>query len=84
MELRYLRDTDKREVDFVVLKKRKPLFGVESKVRNKFFSKNIHYFKERTSIPVFYQVDMDGSDRQIGEGLIMTSISRFCKYENMI
>ena len=31
MELRYLRDTDKREVDFVVLKNRKPAFAVECK-----------------------------------------------------
>ncbi len=31
MELRYLRDTEKREVDFVVLKNRKPLFAVECK-----------------------------------------------------
>ncbi|MCY4513018.1 MAG: hypothetical protein OXB86_04955, partial [Bdellovibrionales bacterium] len=84
MELRYLRDTDKREVDFVVLKNRKPLFAVECKTQNKLFSKNIHYFKERTSIPVFYQVCLSGSDRQIGDGLIMTSISAFCKYENMI
>ena len=84
MELRYLRDTDKWEVDFVVLKNRKPLFAVECKIKNKFFSKNIPYFKERTSIPVFYQVGLNGDDRQIGDGLIMTSISGFCKYENMI
>jgi uncharacterized protein len=31
MELRYLRDTDKREVDFVVLRDRRPLFAVECK-----------------------------------------------------
>src|SRR3989344_4602966 len=30
-ELRFLRDTDKREVDFVVLKDKKPLFAVECK-----------------------------------------------------
>ena len=29
MELRYLRDTDKREVDFVIVKDRKPAFAVE-------------------------------------------------------
>lgn len=84
MELRYLRDTDRREVDFVVIKNKKPLFGVECKFKNKSFSKNIHYFKERTSIPVFYQVDFKGNETQIADGLIMTSISRFCKYENMI
>ena len=31
MELRHLRDTDKREVDFVVLKDGKPVFAVECK-----------------------------------------------------
>jgi len=31
MELRFLRDTDKREVDFVVLKEKKPVFAVECK-----------------------------------------------------
>ena len=29
MELRYLRDVDRREVDFVVLRHRAPLFAVE-------------------------------------------------------
>jgi len=33
MTLCYLRDKNKREVDFVVLKNRKPLFAVESKTR---------------------------------------------------
>jgi hypothetical protein len=31
MELRFLRDTDKREVDFVVLRDRQPIFAVECK-----------------------------------------------------
>jgi hypothetical protein len=31
MELRFLRDTDKREIDFVVIKDKKPLFAVECK-----------------------------------------------------
>lgn len=31
MDLRFLRDTDKRELDFVVLKDDKPLFAVECK-----------------------------------------------------
>ena len=35
MELRYLRDTDKREVDFVFLKDRKPVFAVECKSGDK-------------------------------------------------
>ena len=56
MELRYLRDVEKREVDFVVLKERKPLFAVECKKGDRSISDSLRYFSERTSIPVYYQV----------------------------
>lgn len=56
MELRYLRDTDKREVDFVVLQDRKPLFAVECKLNDTSVSSHCKYFKERTPISYFYQV----------------------------
>lgn len=55
MELRYLRDTDKREVDFVVLKDRRPIFAVECKSGEKAISPAVRYFAERTPIPRFYQ-----------------------------
>jgi hypothetical protein len=35
MDLRFLRDTDAREVDFVVLKEGRPLFAVECKIGEK-------------------------------------------------
>ena len=44
MELRYLRDTDKREVDFVVLKDRKPAFAVECKSGDKAIGAAPRYF----------------------------------------
>lgn len=56
MELRYLRDTDGREVDFVVLRNRKPLFAVECKSGEKAVSPALHYVAERTPIPRFFQV----------------------------
>ncbi len=56
MELRYIRDIDKREVDFVVIKNGKPIFAVECKSGEKGISDRIHYFAARTNIPVFYQV----------------------------
>ena len=84
MELKYLRDTDKREVDFVVIKNKRPLFGVECKINNDSFAKNIRYFKERTDIPLFYQVTLDGIDQHIDHNITMTSFSRFCQYENMV
>lgn len=55
-ELRYLRDKEKREVDFVVQKNGKPLFAVECKSRDKNLSPAIPYFANRTDIPMFYQV----------------------------
>ncbi len=62
MELRFLRDTDKREIDFVVLKNKKPLFAVECKKGEKQLSPWIKYFAERTSIPAFYQVHLGTKD----------------------
>lgn len=56
MELRTLRDTDGREVDFVVTRKHKPLFAVECKVSDRNVDPALSYFAERTGIPRFYQV----------------------------
>ena len=56
MELRYIRDTDKREVDFMVIKNNVPLFGVECKTGNSHLSGAIKYFKQRTNIPLWFQV----------------------------
>ena len=62
MELRYIRDTTGREVDFVVLQNKKPLFAVECKTGEKQRSSHIKYFKERTNIPAFYQVHLGKKD----------------------
>lgn len=62
MEIRYLRDTDGREVDFVVLKNKKPIFAVECKSGDRQLSRHISYFRERTPIPEFYQVHLGEKD----------------------
>lgn len=63
MELRYLRDKDKREIDFVVLKDKKPLFAVEAKVSDsKEPASEAAYFRARTDIPKFYQVHLGSKD----------------------
>jgi predicted AAA+ superfamily ATPase len=78
MELRFLRDTDKREVDFVVLRDRKPLFGVECKTGERAPNPAIAYFAERTSIPRFYQVHL--GDRHYERGpLTVIPFARFCQ-----
>ncbi|MDT8392149.1 MAG: ATP-binding protein [Lentisphaeria bacterium] len=59
MELRYLRDTDAREVDFVVLRDGKPEFAVECKCGDRELSPACAYFRERSDIPEFYQVHLE-------------------------
>ncbi len=56
MELRFIRDIMKREIDFVVLKNKKPLFAVECKTGETKPSPHLNYFAERSEIPKFYQV----------------------------
>ncbi len=58
MELRYVRDTDKREVDFVVIQNKKPIFAVEAKVSDSDLSPHLRYFAERTPVPKFYQTHL--------------------------
>ena len=62
MELRFIRDTDKREVDFVVLRDRRPEFAVECKTGDRNVSPACRYFRERTDIPRFYQVHLGAKD----------------------
>ncbi|MCY4513354.1 MAG: DUF4143 domain-containing protein, partial [Bdellovibrionales bacterium] len=62
MELRFIRDTDKREVDFVVLKNKKPLFGVECKTGDTHLSQALKYFKQRTPVPLWFQVHTGSKD----------------------
>jgi uncharacterized protein len=62
MDLRFLRDTDKRETDFVVLKEGKPVFAVECKSGENNINPSLFYFMERTQIPKFYQVHAGKKD----------------------
>ncbi|MCC6763513.1 MAG: ATP-binding protein [Deltaproteobacteria bacterium] len=78
MELRFLRDTDRREVDFVVLKNRRPLFAVECKSGDRAPSPSIRYFAERTAIPRFFQVHL--GDRHFDTGPVTVLPFRtFCR-----
>jgi hypothetical protein len=71
MELRFLRDTDKREIDFVVLQDRKPLFAVECKSGDRGVSPAIRYFAERTSIPRFFQVHLGDRHFESGRATVL-------------
>jgi uncharacterized protein len=84
MELRFLRDTDRREVDFVIMKNKKPLFAVECKTGEKQISKSIHYFNERLQIPMFYQVHLGQKDYKVNSNVRVLPFIKFCKEVGLI
>ena len=78
MELRFLRDTNKKEIDFVVLKNKRPIFAVECKTGEKSLSPNIKYFKERTNIPKFYQVHLKTKHIEVDQKTVILPFWKFC------
>ena len=72
-----MRDTDKREVDFVVLRDRKPLFAVECKSGEGSVSPAVRYFAERAPIPRFYQVHRGTKHFESGK-VVVLPFARFC------
>ncbi len=78
MELRFIRDTDLREVDFVVLQNKKPLFAVECKSGEKEVSPALRYFRQRTNIPRFFQVHL--GTRDYGDDEVDVRVLPFHKF----
>ena len=83
MELRFLRDTDRREIDFVVLKGKKPLFAVECKMGERNLSPHIPYFRDRTKIPKFYQVHLGTRHTEVDKTVQIVPFWRFCRDKNL-
>jgi len=56
----YLRDKDKREVDFLVTKDRKPWFLIEAKASgDRGISRWLYYYQERLEVPHAFQIGFD-------------------------
>ncbi len=65
-QLNYLRDKEKREIDFIVLKNKKPWFIVEVKSTEKeSLSPNLYYFQKQVKAEHAFQIafDMDYIDQ---------------------
>lgn len=82
MDLKFLRDTDKREVDFVVLKDDVPLFAVECKTGEKNINPALFYFMERTKIPKFFQVHSGKRDYE-KNGVRVLPVHKFISALNL-
>jgi len=83
MELRYIRDTDGREVDFVVLRDSRPLFAVECKLGQRNLEKSITYFAARTGVPRFYQVHQGDADYEKGPARVLP-FHTFCREAGLV
>ena len=66
--LHFLRDREKREVDFVVVHKRRPVCLVEAKLREEEPSKDLEYFQARLDIPAVQLVHTPGVLRRLTRG----------------
>ncbi|OFZ82053.1 MAG: hypothetical protein A2583_15835 [Bdellovibrionales bacterium RIFOXYD1_FULL_53_11] len=62
VEIRYFRDTDGREVDFVVLEDRRPVRIIECKLSADAPSPHLKYFKERFAGCDAWQLSATGTD----------------------
>jgi hypothetical protein len=64
-DLRYVRDMEKREVDFLITESRAPLVLIEAKLNDREPSESLMFFQERLGgIPAVQLVRDAGVDRQ--------------------
>lgn len=76
-ELYFLRDTAKREVDFLVAVDGKPWFAVEVKSQSEHLAPALPYFKERLSVPFCYQLLRKPGVDKISGGVRIMSADKF-------
>ncbi len=70
LELRYFRDVDGREVDFIVTDRRKPILAVEAKLDDASIDRSLWYFKARFPECQAWQIHAEGvKDYQTAEGI---------------
>lgn len=75
--LHFLRDKDKREVDFLVTIDGKPWFACEAKVKDTSIATEMLYFKDRLKIPYVYQVVLEGTKDFERDGIHVLPAARF-------
>jgi hypothetical protein len=79
VELRYFRDIDRREVDFVIVENRKPTFFLECKTSDKGPSVSLKYLKKRFPQVDAVQILLEGDgDFRTKEGI------RVCSAEGLL
>lgn len=62
LELRYFRNTRGHEVDFILLKDKKPWIAIEVKQSNTDLDRNLKYLLENVKIPYAFQIHLNGKE----------------------
>ncbi|HIE36092.1 MAG TPA: DUF4143 domain-containing protein [Candidatus Omnitrophica bacterium] len=76
-ELFYLRDVEKREVDFLVAIDKKVWFAAEAKLPSSDLSKNFKYFVQKLKIPFLYQIVKEEDVDFLKQSIRIISASKF-------
>ncbi|MBF0363538.1 MAG: ATP-binding protein [Oligoflexia bacterium] len=76
-EMYYLRDREKREVDFLLTINGKPWMAIETKLSDRSPSGHLQYFKNKLNIPFCYQVIKDSNFDKICDGIRIISADKF-------
>lgn len=75
--LRFLRDVEGREVDFMVTLDEKPWFCVEAKASAKIASRSLLHFKTKLNLPLAYQVLREPGEDYIKDDVRVISADKF-------
>lgn len=76
-KLHFLRDRDKREVDFLIAVDGQPWFACEVKIQDGEVSPSLKYFKERLQIPFTYQIVRNYNKDIVSDGVRILSAAKF-------
>ncbi|OGS20122.1 MAG: hypothetical protein A2252_11165 [Elusimicrobia bacterium RIFOXYA2_FULL_39_19] len=76
-ELKFLRDKQQREVDFLITVDNKPWFCVEVKNSKQEISKSLYYYKKSLKIPHSYQIVNENGVNYIKDGIQVVSAPVF-------
>lgn len=77
VELFYLRDIEKREVDFLVAVDKKPWMAIEVKNSDQAVSQSLRYFGKKLSIPFQYQLVKTDNVDFIQDNVRVMSVDKF-------
>lgn len=78
VELRYFRDVDGREVDFVLVEGRNPIMFVECKLSDREIAPSLRYLSDRFPIAPAYQLSAAGSkDVQVSRSIRLMPARKF-------